>query len=442
METLDGTKSKNQSNILAIIVMFFLFSMISFVTGMQDPFGVIVRAQFKVSNAVSQLGNLANFIAYACMGLPAGILLKRRGYKVSSLVAVAIGFIGVCLMFFSGTLATSHPAVTFGVYLAGAFVSGFSMCMLNSIVNPMLNTLGGGGNRGNQLVQIGGSFNSLNATIIPILVGYLIGTVNQDTQISDANPALFIAMGIFAFAFIVLMLVHIPEPELEAAAKRMSEGDTRTESLGESIRGALKHKNLLFGMIAIFMYVGMEVSIANVTNLYLTCPVEKGGGGVIPAISGTIIGMYWMFMLFGRITGGVIGGKVSTRGMLTTVLSVGILFLILGMAFGDSSTFNFLYYSKDTGFSTQIIPTGALFFVLCGFCTSVMWGSIFNLAVKGLGEYTSIASGLFMMMVCGGGVLPVIQSYMADEVGFIPSYIVPLLAMVYILWFAVRGSKK
>lgn len=438
MSTPNVTKTKKQNNILAIIVMFFLFSMISFVTGMQDPFGVIVRAQFKVSNAVSQLGNMANFIAYACMGLPAGILLKRRGYKVSSLVAVAIGFIGVCLMFISGTLAESHPAVTFGVYLAGAFVSGFSMCMLNSIVNPMLNTLGGGGNKGNQLVQIGGSFNSLNATIIPILVGYLIGTVNQDTQISDANPALFIAMGIFAFAFIVLMLVRIPEPELEAAAQRIKDGDTHSESLGSSIRGALKHKNLIFGMIAIFMYVGMEVSIANVTNLYLTSP----GIDVIPAISGTIVGMYWMFMLIGRITGGVIGGKVSTRGMLTTVLSVGILFLVLGMAFGDSSTFNFLYYSKDTGFSTQVIPTGALFFVLCGFCTSVMWGSIFNLAVKGLGEYTSIASGLFMMMVCGGGVLPFIQSYMADKVGFIPSYIVPLIAMVYILWFAVRGSKK
>ncbi len=428
---------KKRENILAIIVMFFLFSMISFVTGMQDPFGVIVRAQFKVSNAVSQLGNLANFIAYACMGLPAGILLKRRGYKISSLVAVAVGFIGVCLMFISGTLAEYHPALTFGVYLTGAFVSGFSMCMLNSIVNPMLNTIGGGGNKGNQLVQIGGSFNSLNATIVPILIGYLIGTVNQDTQISDANPALFIAMGIFAFAFIVLLLVHIPEPELEAAAERIKNGDTKEEGIGESIRGALKHRNLLFGIIAIFMYVGMEVSIANVTNLYLT----SSSVNVIPAISGTIVGMYWMFMLFGRIVGGIIGGKVSTKGMLTTVLCVGIIFLNLGMAFGDHSTFNFLYYSKDYGFATQVIPTGALFFVLCGFCTSVMWGSIFNLSVKGLGENTSIASGLFMMMVCGGGVLPVIQASLADKIGFIPSYIVPLLAMVYILWFTLFGSK-
>lgn len=433
MEAVAAIQPKKRSNVMAIIVMFFLFSMISFVTGMQDPFGVIVRAQFHASNALSQLGNLANFIAYACMGLPAGMLIKKFGYKKTSLLAVAIGLIGVTITFTSGIYAS------FAIYLTGAFVSGFSMCMLNSIVNPMLNTLGGGGNKGNQLVQFGNSCNSLNATIVPILIGYLIGTVTKDTAISDANPALFIAMGIFAFAFIVLLCVHIPEPELEAAAARMQAGEKIEEvRMGSSIKAALQHKNLVLGMIAIFMYVGMEVSIANVTNLFLTSDQV----GVIPAISGTIVGMYWLFMLFGRLFGGIIGGKVSTRAMLTTAVSVGILFLILGMVFGTSSEFGFWYFNKDAGFAVQQIPFGALFFVLCGFCTSIMFGAIFNLSVNGLGENTSIASGLFMMMVCGGGVLPVIQSYMADRVGFIPSYIVPLLAMVYILWFAMRGSKK
>ncbi|MCQ2347085.1 MAG: MFS transporter [Paludibacteraceae bacterium] len=426
-------QSKTQSsNVLTIIIMFFLFGMISFVTGMQDPFGVIVRAQFKATNAMSQLGNAANFIAYACMGLPAGMLLKRYGYKVTSLLAVGIGFIGVCITFLSGHLAS------FGVYLTGAFVSGFSMCMLNSIVNPMLNTLGGGGSRGNQLVQWGGSCNSLNATIVPILIGYLIGTVSKDTQITDANPALFIAMGIFAFAFIVLCFAHIPEPELEAARARMERADQQ-ESMGQAICATLRYRHLVLGMLAVWLYVGMEVTIANVTNLYLTSPEV----GVLPSVSGIIVGSYWFLMLCGRLTGGLVGGKISSRSMLTAVSVVGAVLLIVGMIVGDHSTVAFPAIDKNTfTFITQQIPTGAMCFVLCGFCTSIMWGAIFNLSVKGLGEHTSIASGLFMMMVFGGGILPIVQSHLADRMGFIPSYIVPLIAMLYILWYALFGSRE
>ena len=426
------TQKQQQSNILTIIICFFLFGMISFVTGMQDPFGVIVRAQFKASNAMSQLGNMANFIAYACMGLPAGMLLKRYGYKVTSLWAVGIGFVGVCITFMSGRIGS------FGVYLTGAFVSGFSMCLLNSIVNPMLNTLGGGGKRGNQLVQWGGSCNSLNATIVPILIGYLIGTVSQDTQIADANPALYIAMAIFAFAFIVLCFAPIPEPELEAARARMEMSGQKEEKMGESIRQTLRYKHFVYGAIGVWLYVGLEVCIANVTNLYLT----SSEIGVAASVSGTIVGMYWFFMLIGRLTGGTIGGKVSSRAMLTTVSVVCIVLLALGMFFGDSVQVLFPAIDKTTfSFSLHEIPIAAMFFVLCGFCTSIMWGSIFNLSVEGLGEHTSMASGLFMMMVFGGGVLPFLQSHLADKSGFIFSYIVPLLAAAYILWFALRGSK-
>ena len=132
-----------KGNVLAIGIMFFLFAMISFVTGLQNPMGVIAKAQFGATNLMSQLGNAANFIAYAFMGLPAGFLLKGKGYKFTALTAVAIGFIGVGISYLSGVLES------FPVYLLGAFVSGFSMCMLNTVVNPLLNTLGGGGNKGN-----------------------------------------------------------------------------------------------------------------------------------------------------------------------------------------------------------------------------------------------------------------------------------------------------
>ncbi len=416
---------KKNGNVLAIVIMFFLFAMISFVTGLQNPMGVIVKAQFGASNGMSQLGNFANFIAYAFMGLPAGFILKKYGYKVTSLAAVAVGFIGVGVSFLSGV------AESFAIYLTGAFISGFSMCMLNTVVNPMLNTLGGGGNKGNQLIQFGGSLNSLAATIVPVLVGYLIGDAAQ-AKITDANPALFIAMGIFALAFVIILFSAIPEPELEAAKASKEKG----ENTMDSIKGALSHKNLVFGVIAIFVYVGVEVGIPNISNLYMT----SGEIGLSADVAGTVIGIYWLLMLCGRLLGGVVGGKVSSRAMMIAVSSVAAFLLLLGM-FMPSTMVTFPTITSELSFSTTQIPLGVVFFMLCGLCTSVMWGSIFNLAVEGLGKYTSIASGLFMVMVCGGGVLPLIQGWVADACGYLQSYWVLVVAVLYMLVFALFLSK-
>ena len=409
-----------KSNVFAIGIMFFLFAMISFVTGLQNPMGVIAKAQFGATNLMSQLGNAANFIAYAFMGLPAGFLLKGKGYKFTALTAVAIGFVGVGISYLSGVLES------FPVYLLGAFVSGFSMCMLNTVVNPLLNTLGGGGNRGNQLIQLGGSCNSLSATIVPVLAGYLIGEVTEKTQVADVNLALFIAMAIFALAFVIIFLSAIPEPELEAAALA---GEQKKEGTLESIKGALSHKNLVFGVIAIFLYVGIEVGIPNMANLYMTSP---DGLGMAAGVAGTLVGAYWFLMLCGRLVGGAVGGKVSSRAMMTFVSSLAIVFVLLGMFLPETLTMSLL---------DAQVPVGMVCFVLCGLCTSIMWGAIFNLAVEGLGKYTSIASGLFMVMVCGGGLLPLLQGYVADLAGYIPSYWVIIAALAYTLWFALSGSK-
>lgn len=409
-----------KSNVLAIGIMFFLFAMISFVTGLQNPMGVIAKAQFGATNLMSQLGNAANFIAYAFMGLPAGFLLKGKGYKFTALTAVAIGFIGVAISYLSGVFGN------FAIYLLGAFVSGFSMCMLNTVVNPLLNTLGGGGNRGNQLIQLGGSCNSLSATIVPVLAGYLIGEVTENTQVADVNAALFIAMGIFALAFVIIFFSTIPEPELEAAA---AAGEQKKEGTLESIKGAVSHKNLVFGVIAIFLYVGIEVGIPNMANLYMT---SADGLGMAAGVAGTLVGAYWFLMLCGRLVGGAVGGKVSSRAMMTAVSSAAIVFILLGMFLPKTWTMSLLGAE---------VPVGMLFFVICGLCTSIMWGAIFNLAVEGLGRYTSIASGLFMVMVCGGGILPLVQGAVADAAGYVNSYWVLIAALVYTLWFALYGSK-
>ena len=412
--------NNKKGNVLAIAIMFFLFAMISFVTGLQNPMGIIAKAQFGATNFMSQLGNAANFIAYAFLGLPAGFLLKGKGYKFTALAAVTVGFVGVGISYLSGVFGS------FVVYLLGAFVSGFSMCMLNTVVNPMLNTLGGGGNKGNQLIQFAGSLNSLAATIVPTLAGYLIGEVTAQTQVADVNLALFIAMGIFALAFVIIFFSEIPEPELEAAK---AEGAKKQEGTMDSIKGALSHRNLVFGIIAIFFYVGVEVGIPNVANLYMT---DVNGLNIAAGAAGTLVGAYWFLMLIGRLVGGVVGGKVSSRVMMAAVSAVAIFFLLCAMFLPKDITMTLL---------GATVPVSILFFVLCGLCTSVMWGAIFNLAVEGLGKYTSIASGLFMVMVCGGGILPLVQGAVADKAGYINSYWVLIAALAYILWFALIGSR-
>jgi FHS family L-fucose permease-like MFS transporter len=187
--------------------MCFIFAMISFVTNMAAPFGNIWKGQYSWA---AMMGNMMNFAAYLFMGIPAGKMLVKVGYKKTTLIALATGFVGICIQYLSSFGFLGESAIY--VYLLGAFVCGFCVCMLNTVVNPMLNILGGGGNRGNQLIQTGGTLNSLTGTLTPLLVGVLIGTVTDNTAMSDVVPLLFIAMGVFALAFIIISFVNIPEP--------------------------------------------------------------------------------------------------------------------------------------------------------------------------------------------------------------------------------------
>ena len=388
---------------------------------------------FDVSNALGMLGNFGNFIAYAVMGIPSGILLQRVGYKKTALIAVAIGFIGVGIQFLSGH---SSPEMAFAVYLIGAFVAGFSMCLLNTVVNPMLNKLGGEGNKGNQLIQVGGSFNSVMATITPMFVGILIAGSIEKATISQIFPVMYTAMAVFAFAFFVLLFVRIPEPNAAAT----------TEPISTLMKGALKFRHFVLGAIAIFVYVGIEVGVPGTLNLFLTDPVEKGGAGIASTISGFVVGTYWFLMLIGRLAGASLGAKVSSKAMLTFTSALGLILVFLAIFSSTGTLVNLpvLQQSATGGLSFGFaeVPINAMYLVLVGLCTSIMWGGIFNLAVEGLGKYLAAASGLFMVLVCGGGILPVIQGWVADVAGFMASYWVIIAALAYLLYYGLVGCKN
>lgn len=427
--------TNKSSNILPIVVMYLLFFMIAFVTNMCSPMAVIVKSNFEMSNFAAQLGNAANFIAYALMGIPSGMLLKKIGYRNTALIAIVIGFVGVFLQYMSGWSAIE----SFWVYLAGAFTAGFCMCMLNTVVNPMLHILGGGGNRGNQLVQFGGVCGSTAAVLVTIIMGSLIADAAK-AQIADATPALMIALAVFAFAFLVLVMVKIPEPKIEIELK---DGKSDVKSKKYSAF-SFRHFNL--GMLAIFMYLGIEVGVPTYVMQYLTTAPDAvtPGLGIDAGIAGMIVAIYWLLMLLGRFFGGMISGKVSSRAQITGVSVICIVLVLLGMFLSVDVQINMPGIDWATlTMITAEVPVGVFALILVGLCTSVMWGGIFNMAVEGLGKYTSVASGAFMTMVCGGGILIPLQGKLADVFcDFQMSYIVVLACAIYILFYALVGSKN
>ena len=410
-------------NTLAIAVMFCLFFMIAFVTNFAGSMGVIVKNQFlgdsDSAKALSQLGSLANFIAYACMGIPGGLILKRRGYKFTALLAVCIGLVGVAIQWISG------PAESFLIYVIGALVAGFSMCLLNIVVNPMLNTLGGGGNTGNRLMQFGGSCNSIGGTIAPILLGYLVGGQVENASVSDAAPAMIIAMVIFALAAVIIAFTKIPEPHMETPEERAAR---KAGKVVKDEHSALSFRHFVLGAVAIFLYMGLEVGIPNTANVYFS-EIDWVG----PVLTGTMIGGYWLCMMIGRLCGGLLGGKVSSRAMLASVASLGAVLCLCVMIVPESVTLNLF---------DKVIPLALIFVMLCGLCTSIMWGAIFNLSTEGLGRYTTMASGIFMTLVCGGGIIPFVQNILADHIGSLQSYGLLIVCMLYLVYYALVGSKN
>ena len=521
------TQTKGKLNIVAVVTMCFIFAMISFVTNMAAPFGNIWKGQYEWAG---MMGNMMNFAAYLFMGIPAGKMLLKVGYKKTTLIALATGFVGIVIQWLSSRTFFAGSAIY--VYLLGAFVCGFCVCMLNTVVNPMLNILGGGGNRGNQLIQTGGTLNSLSGTLTPFLTGALIGTVTKKTSMADVAPLLFIAMGVFFLAFVIISMLRIPEPAAERKNVKYE-------------HSALSFRHLKMGVVAIFFYVGIEIGIPSQLNFYLSDAGVKGAGILVNGalIGGAFAAAYWFLMMIGRFLSTLISGKVSTKAQMTTVSTVAILFVLLAIFIPkttglDAPKFIYNPESKTVGIlvdngmdeaaareylanptpeaiapyladlaesfditvvkapecaeapapveeaaeevvteevvpqeivpaqedskvkvcekelpaviaqklqdsqQTPKIPLSIIFLILCGLCTSVMWGGIYNLSVEGLGKYTEQASGLFMTMVVGGGIMPLIQDFLAKGLGYMASYWLVIAMIAYILFFALAGSKN
>ena len=411
----------------AIIVMIALFAMIAFVTNLCSPMANIIKAQGEISEVLAQIGNYGNFVAYLLMGIPAGMLIAKFGYKKTALIGLTVGIIGILIQWSSSMFdAKSNLGLVFSVYLLGAFITGFCMCILNCVVNPMLNLLGGGGNAGNQLIQTGGVFNSLAAVAVYIIMGALIGEVTSETKIADATPALMIALAIFVIAFITILFTKIDEPEQAPVDMGL-------------VKGALKYRHFVLGILGIFVYMSIEVGTPTYVNMYLVNTPELG---INAATAGLIVAVYWALMMVGRFVGASIGSKVSSRAMITAVSSATLVLVLFGMFAPTDITVSVpgIDWANLSVIWAQV-PVGIFAFLLVGLCSSVMWGGIFNMAVEGLGKYTAIASGIFMTMVFGCAVMLAIQAQVVEMTDYMTSFWVVMFCAAYLLFYALVGSK-
>lgn len=408
--------AQQKRNWVAIITMWFIFGMISFVTNMAAPFGNIWGMSYEWAGMA---GNLMNFTAYLFMGIPAGNMLIKYGYKKTALIALIVGAIGLGIQLLSGVVSNIY------VYLLGALICGFCVCMLNTVVNPMLNLLGGGGNTGNQLIQAGGTINSLTGTLTPMLAGMLVGTLTKDS-FPQVAPLIITGIVIFLAAFFIISFIKIDEPQANLSNVKY-----------EHSPWAFRHAAL--GFIAIFFYVGIEIATPGMMNQWIS---REGGFEGAAAVAGSLAAIYWFLMLIGRAASTALSGKVSSRTQLITVSVVGIALIISAIFTGDIK----INLNIDLGFITienATVPLSCVFIFLCGLCTSVMWGGIFNLATEGLGKYTAKASGWFMCLVVGGGVMPYIQDMLVRPVtGYLNSYWLIVAMLAYILYYALVGCKN
>lgn len=427
-----STQETRGTNWVAVITMMFLCGMIAFVTYLGQPLSNVWKAQEAIKNStmLAMLGNAMVFVAYLFMGIPAGKLLGKVGYKKTALIGIAAGFVAMAVQLLSGKLPMAEGSIVlpYGVYLVGGFIGGISACLLNMVVNPMLNLLGGGGKRGNQLNMAGMTFNSLTATVTPLIVGSLIGAVTAETSMADCDLLMYIALGVFAVSFAIISMIAIKDPEQAVV----------TERIGAF--APLRFRHCLLGVLAIFAYMGVEAGIPGVMTQWLT---SEGGPlattGNAASIAGAVVSVYFLLMFVGRLIGAAIGGKVSSRTMMTVTSSAAILFIVIGtLTTGVAAKMPVL----DGGVKMVSVPLAAVSFALCGLCASVMWPAIFNLATEKLGKYTAAASGLFMMMVFGGFVFQILQGLLIDSgVSYMASFIVPGLALAYILLYTVGFSK-
>lgn len=454
-------KSSYTSAFIAIVFTFFFWGFVAASNGVLIP---MFKKSFTLSQFQSQLVDLAFYAAYFVgsliyflVSMAFGDPLNKIGYKNGLILGLVVSAMGA-LLFIPAVNCTSYS-----LFLSGLFIIGLGFALLQIVANPFVINLGDA-SKGSNRLNLAGGINSLGTTIGPVLLAYaLYGkiTPGQGQEISVGNlKTPYVGLSIVLLALAALIAI-VKMPVI------------KNEEKIEKHVGVFQYPQLVLGMLAIFIYVGTEVTIQSNMGALLKLPDIKG---IDHTQVDKFISLYWGSLMIGRISGSL--RTFTLSNFAYTVLSLIVPFAVFGIIL----TFNVMRGADVSDlyvYSVWIVlfiiikflgqekPSRTLLFfgiaaMLCmiiglytkgdvalfsfvsgGLFCSVMWPCIFNLAIAGLGKYTNQGSSLLIMMILGGAIIPPIQGYLSDipSIGIHQSYWVPVAGFAYLAWYGYKARR-
>jgi FHS family L-fucose permease-like MFS transporter len=384
-----------------IAILYILFFMWGFVTALNDILVPHLKGLFELNYTQATLVQFCFFGAYFTMSFPASWLIDKIGYKRSAVVGLGLMGLG-CALFYPASVVVWYP-----LFLFALFVLASGMTVLQVTANPYVVALGKP-ETGSSRLNLAQGFNSLAHTTAPLFGTLLILSPAALGQASKAEAVQVPYVGLAIFLCILAIFF---------ARARLPTIETRQEerAAGDSI---LNHRHLLFGALAIFMYVGAEVSIGSfLVNFF----GEKHIMNMPEEVAGNYVSYYWGSAMVGRFVGALLQRFIKPQ-LVLAFCCVGTISLVI----------------------TTVVSSGEVAMwsiLLVGFFNSVMFPTIFSLSIFGLGKLTSRASGLLVMMIFGGAFIPVLQGILADNIGIHRSFLITVACYAYVMWFAWRGYR-
>ncbi|MDP4945341.1 sugar MFS transporter [Alishewanella sp. SMS8] len=391
----------------ALTALTTLFFMWGFITCLNDILIPYLKQLFDLSYTQAMLIQFCFFSAYFIVSVPAGILVGRIGYQAGIVTGLLIAGAG-CLLFYPA--AEMH---VYGLFLLALFVLASGITILQVAANPYVSALGRAETASSRLTMTQ-AFNSLGTTVAPFFGAWLIfggkdapaPTATEVTESTVQLPYLLLAASLVVLAIIFVWL------KLPAMGKK-------APSAAVPLQGsAWKQRHLVLGAVGIFVYVGAEVSIGSFLAIYLSLPEI---GNMTTAAASHYISWYFGGAMVGRFIGAAVMQKVDAGKALAFNAIAAVLLLALTML------------------SEGQLAMWSLLFI--GLCNSIMFPTIFSLAINGLKHMTSQGSGILCLAIVGGAILPLAQGALADRIGVQPAFILPLLCYIYIAYYGLIGSK-
>ena len=414
--------NSKQSFKIAFALVTALFFSFGFITCLNDILVPHLKSLFTLNYTEAALIQFCFFSAYFFMSLPSGKIVSRIGYKRGTIVGAVVTAFG-CLLFYPAAELQSY-----WVFLFGFFILASGITLIQVAVNPYVAVLGPAETASGRLT-LAQAFNSLGTTIAPLFGSFLILSASSksvDDVKSLDGPALAAyhtaqahsVQGPYIGLAVALCILAVIVSFFKLPSILSPEDDLSGVTLKEELSSAWRYRHLLLGAIGIFTYVGAEVAIGSYLVNFINLPEI---GGIAEATAAKYVSLYWGGAMVGRFIGAAVLQKVRPGKVLTfNAICAGLLVLIAMISSG---------------------PVAMYAILAVGLFNSIMFPTIFTLAIKGLGKHTPQGSGVLCMAIVGGAVIPLVQGTIADALGLHHSFILPVICYGFIAYYGLEGYK-